>query len=471
MRAVRYGQRGSARLQAALAGRAHARRAKLAAAVAVAALTGSLVAAPPAAADSTTIAVSSAEGAIEVATTGAGMWCATTTMAETGAQKWTLTLTPVRPASAAIALEDRAEVGTGVCRTDVPAGIYVVTVSVTGRPTAAVELAVQVPQPTITPIVGTPGARYWHATAPIAHGHVLVTGGYVDGKDAPTQEISPSSAGMWNVPSPLVHRIEPALAALPDGRAVLIGGYTRAFDPVALIEVYSQRQWRRGGLLARPRHRALATTLDDGRVLVTGGDWTGLSAEIYDPSTGISRLTAPPPLYGTVAGKLADGRVLLTGDDSRGAALFDPTTEAWSTVGSTARPRGRSAGTLLRDGRYLLTGGGQGASYWADGEIFDPGTGTWTTISPMSRGRANHTATLLASGLVLVLGGSNTAGRIWGDEAQVYDPVADRWADARSADARSGHTVSATDDGALVVIGGGSGSGDRFAPRDLVYEP
>lgn len=471
MSTCRSAQAEPARLASALGLPGRATRRKVTTAFAIAALAGPLAAAPPAAADNWTIAVSSAESPVEVATPGAGLWCATTTSAESGAKKWTLTLTPARPESEAITLTDRAEVGTGVCRT-VPAGIYSLSVSVTGRPTAVVEVAVLVPQPTVTPIHGTPGARQGHASAPISNGRVLVTGGYLGGSAAPTQEIDPSSPGMWTRTEPLVHRREAALAALPDGRAVLVGGWTRAFDPVALVEVYSGSfgRWRSGGMLARPRNRPTATTLDDGRVLVVGGDLAGWSAEIYDPAAATSRLTAPPPLYGSVAAKLADGRVLLTASDSRGAALFDPVTEIWQPVGSTARPRDGGAGALLPDGRYLLTGGSQGASYWADGEIFDPATGTWTTTSAMRHGRSRHTATLLESGLVLVLGGRDTAGDVRSD-AQLYDPVADRWTAVRSADSRSGHTVVSTEEGALVVIGGGGDPRDRFAPRDLVYQP
>lgn len=438
----------------------------------VAAVMVAAVPAPAAVADTTTIRVSSGAEPVNLTTLSSGQWCAVTASAEVGATRWTLTLTPSRPRAGVVTLEDRAEPGSGVCRADVPAGIWAVSVSVTGRPSAAVELDVTAPQPSITLLRGSPGARLGHVSAPIAGGRVLVTGGYpggyLGGDPSPTQEVDPQSGDMWTTSSPLVHRIRPALAALPGGDAALIGGYTRVFDPVSLIEVYSDGRWIRGGLLARPRSLATATTLDDGRVLVAGGDWPA-SAEVYDPLTRTSRLTAPPPIIGDVAGKLADGRVLYTGNEQRATALFDPESESWELVGSTAKPRSRSSGTLLPDGRYLVTGGNQAASYWDDGEIFDPSTATWSTTSAMHGGRAQHTTTLLPSGLVLVLGGHDTGGNLR-DDAQVYDPVTDRWASTRSADPRSGHTAILTDQGALLVIGGGY-SGDRFAPRDLVYTP
>ena len=107
-------------------------------------------------------------------------------------------------------------------------------------------------------------------------------------------------------------------------------------------------------------HRA--TLLDDGRVLVTGGQAIPIgqtfpdgvvSAEIYDPSTGrwspTGRMFDPRTVHGAVL--LSDGRVLVSGGftdeherDPASAAVtslgaiasaevYDPSTEAWSLVG------------------------------------------------------------------------------------------------------------------------------------------
>jgi hypothetical protein len=66
--------------------------------------------------------------------------------------------------------------------------------------------------------------------------------------------------------------------------------------------------------MAVPRAYHTATLLADGRVLISGGDATGTTAEIYDPATG--RFTSLPPapaMLGDTAVRLLDGSVLFPG--------------------------------------------------------------------------------------------------------------------------------------------------------------
>lgn len=120
----------------------------------------------------------------------------------------------------------------------------------------------------------------------------------------------------------------------------------------------------------------------DGKVLVVGGsDPPTRSAEVID-------LTAASPTWRSVASMafarrqlnstlLADGSVLVTGGTSASgfnnaagavfaAELWNPTTEAWSTMASMQiRRLYHSAALLLPDGRVLSAGGGRP---WATGE-------------------------------------------------------------------------------------------------------
>src|SRR5262249_11555392 len=63
-------------------------------------------------------------------------------------------------------------------------------------------------------------------------------------------------------------------------------------------------------------------------------------------------------------------------------------------------------GTLLSDGKVLITGGDFGS---ANAELYDPRIGVWSLLPGMSVGRYNHTATLLLNGTVLVAGGVGRA--------------------------------------------------------------
>jgi len=109
----------------------------------------------------------------------------------------------------------------------------------------------------------------------------------------------------------------------------------------ASVEIYDPktRKFSVNGSLAAPRTGGEALLLNDGRVLVVGGDGYGnwiTEIEIYDPATKTSVVVTLPadiqklPVYPAVV-LLADGRVLIAGgsyDDldstSDVTLIFDP---------------------------------------------------------------------------------------------------------------------------------------------------
>jgi hypothetical protein len=195
--------------------------------------------------------------------------------------------------------------------------------------------------------------------------------------------------------------------------------------------------------IARTGHTA--TLLKNGRVLVVGGSskaWSGpslASAELYDPVTGkftpTGSMTVPRANH--VATLLQDGRVLITGghdvndmttqhtpDPGRiwapmSAELYDPTTGSFTLTGSMTAPREEHTATLLGDGRVLITGGwdcseGTSCSSVMSGELYDPSTGTFTSIGPAPQGTL---ATILSDGRVFL------AADIEQCFARLYDPA------------------------------------------------
>src|SRR5262249_11516029 len=88
-----------------------------------------------------------------------------------------------------------------------------------------------------------------------------------------------------------------------------------------------------------------------GQAAIGPGAWAATGAVLHGHS------------YGAAATVLQDGRVLVTGGDggdataTAGADLYDPTTGAWTATRKMfARRRGHVA-VLLRDGRVLVAGG------------------------------------------------------------------------------------------------------------------
>jgi hypothetical protein len=220
-----------------------------------------------------------------------------------------------------------------------------------------------------------------------------------------------------------------ALAPLPDGRVLVIGG-SRGLGVVSdAVDVYDPdtHRLRRLTRLASGRAEHRATALADGRVLVTGGLASlggSERSELIEPGPagdpGSARVVASgamsvPRVY-HAALALSDGRVLVTGGVAAGegparpasdsAEIWDPTSGRFRRLGARmAISRSSHTMTLLPDGRVLVAGGYTERASYVPFEVFDPATETFTPLPFPGTLRANHVAHLDAQGRVLVLGG------------------------------------------------------------------
>jgi len=85
--------------------------------------------------------------------------------------------------------------------------------------------------------------------------------------------------------------------------------------------------------------------------------------------------------------------------------------------------------TKLDDGKILVAGGLQGATYLADCRLYDPSTGIWSAAGSMILGRIGHAAVKLPNGKVLVVGGV-TPGGVRTNTCEIYDPGLNTWSGA-----------------------------------------
>jgi hypothetical protein len=229
---------------------------------------------------------------------------------------------------------------------------------------------------------------------------------------------------------------------LKDGRVLVTGGIqlrgtgnsatpnTELYDPAA-------NQFVAGDRMNSPRWLHTATLLVDGRVLLVGGrdnNCTGggcpvyslNTAEIFDPATGKYTTTGSLNIsrYAHSAALLDDGRVLILGgettedigntDQVTTAEVYNPATGTFAPFGNIIFGRGFHALAKLNSGKYLLAGGNnENGSPSPTTEIFDPETGTSTAGPEMNDWRIRAAAVKLKTGEVLIIGGNNSGGPVF----------------------------------------------------------
>ena len=265
--------------------------------------------------------------------------------------------------------------------------------------------------------------------------------------------------------------------ALPDGRALITGGFGPQGECRA-AEIYD-RATRAftvvPGFTARVYHTA--TLLGDGTVLIAGGldceSWqTTDRAQIFRPAQGTfgDAAVLRTPRAAHTATVLKDGRILIAGGVHIGpdgaellaaAELFDPAAGAFSTVGALGTARYVHGAARLDDGRVLVAGGSDGlGAPLASAELFDPVTGTFSAAGSMNAARLYLTLDTLAGGTVLATGGMGEEGVLASTEAfdartNSFSPGPPTWT------ARAGHRAVVLQNGTLLLTGGAGAEASR----------
>jgi large repetitive protein len=306
---------------------------------------------------------------------------------------------------------------------------------------------------------------------------VLLTLGLPPSADAQ----SPSSAlNRWTHTADLTTARSAACAVvLNDGRLLVAGGQGDS-GSVSAVDIYgTDGVFSAGPPMTQARARAACVALADGRVLVAGGnDGSGSlsTAEIFDPSgnkwqpTGSlsvgregHQMAMTPWGFPWVAGGTSNG--VITG----AMELFNPATGQFQAIGVLNTARAEFAMTAV--GRTLLIAGGtDGTKTLSSVEIYDGATGKITVAGAMSQPRKDFAAAALLDGTLLMTGGVDVNGLTL-TSTEIFDPVkGTSTAGPSLLEPRANHSAYAMLHNGSVLIYGGSGNSGVLGTTEL-YTP
>ncbi len=268
--------------------------------------------------------------------------------------------------------------------------------------------------------------RWFHRMTQLLNGRFLITGGYgaTGSVRNSAEELDTGAIQSTLVPNPMIQaRAGHVQVLLQDGRVLLAGGETMdvPFVPLTDCEIYypATRTFSNAATMSRARSFAHGVLLNDGRVLVTGGqgfDPMGVfifrdDAEVYNPLTDT---------WATVALRMRTGRsghfsALIPGSIDVvviGGSQTTPVSEKYITQFGvwdfaflppfTIHHFG--AATVMPDGRPFVAGGTV-----RNVTIYDPQFGFLQASNTLSRARTFATATAWPDGRVVVAGGTDFA--------------------------------------------------------------
>jgi WD40 repeat protein len=368
-------------------------------------------------------------------------------------------------------------------------------------------------------------ARHNHTATTLSDGRVLITGGVDNALDVlSSAEIYDPNTQVFTLTSPMTRtRAFHSAQLLSDGRVLIVGGSgdntAEIFDPA------TEEFTATSGPMTVISYVQTATAISSG-VLVAGGGLLLNAVGVLIPNSSLNSgetfsassetFTATPQTMvhsraAASASMLNDGRVLITGGEDLTrriydtSELYDPTAGTFSCVNGAT---GRSCTSSLHDVRFsqtatplagsaqvLIAAGSDGSSVEtstgsilagiATAEIYNAASKTYSCVGGVSStpplcnnsmvdGRYNHIAVTLANGQVLFAGGIDSTGTVT-NSAELYDPSSGKFTATGSMTTTRQELAGALfTSGPLagqVLITGGADARGNFLSSAELYNP
>lgn len=209
------------------------------------------------------------------------------------------------------------------------------------------------------------------------------------------------------------------------------------------------------GSMTVPRADATAILLPDGRVLISGGEQSGPTAEFYNPATGTFQ-ASNANITGTLV-LLNNGDLLVVNAGT--AELYDPKTDSTTPTGNLLVAQDIFAATVLANGKALVLG-------THDAEVYDPASGSFSFAGPYAASLGSLiTRTIgLADGRVLILGSSPP--QLFAPGTGSFSPTGSL--SGTALDGMDLYSATLLQDGRVLVAGG---AGDWRTNAAMIYDP
>src|SRR5438477_2406672 len=318
--------------------------------------------------------------------------------------------------------------------------------------------------------------RMGHAATALADGRVLITGGR-DGAGtivATAEVFDPANQTSSVVAVLNIARVDHTATVLTNGR-ILIAGGTGATGALTSVEIFDPANpgaaFRMlSATMSSARARHTATLLNDGTVLIAGGDTAG-TAEIFNPTTETFSSTLfamTVPRTGHTATLFSDDSVLLAGGNTDSMEYFSATDQKFTLdlQKMTAVRTGQEA-IALSDSRLLFFGGDSGNTIDEFNTSADTISLKGTIDAPAS------IATLLANGKILVLR-SDLAGLYAPDAtdaASAFTPFDETSVPGSTALKRTGQSATELSGDKKILVAGGENAQHQPSLQIVTFNP